>query len=454
MSTEKPVKEKVKIVIIGAGSATFSACIVRDLCITKGLEGSHVTFMDIDERKLDMVASIAARLAAELGTDFEFSKTTDREAALDGADFVINTAQVGGHAYAEACRNLGTAHGYYRGTWLHYLRQMVFFREVTDDIARICPVAVQIQSANPVFEGCTLLARTVPAVKTIGLCHGHYGIRNIARSIGLDPARADGRAVGFNHWIWLSEFRYEGQDAMPLLKKWIDDHEGETGLNEKYDLGAAAIEQYRSFGLLPVGDTARMAAWWMHVDYETKQKWFGEQGGMDSHVKWQKYLEGLDKKNDNMEKIASDPSAKVSDTFKPVPSGEQIVPIINSYVNNVKNIYQVNIPNEGHIIKGIPENVVVECQAMIDSFGIHPISEKPFPDNLMIKAILPRWSFAELMVEAVRQRDAGLLLHHILNDHRTRTYDQAKDYIDAWLNMEGNNQMKEYFGRQVGIWQA
>ncbi|HUT20071.1 MAG TPA: hypothetical protein VM366_13030 [Anaerolineae bacterium] len=46
----------VKVAIIGAGSAEFSAGLVRDLCVNAGLHGSRVTFMDIDPQRLDMVA--------------------------------------------------------------------------------------------------------------------------------------------------------------------------------------------------------------------------------------------------------------------------------------------------------------------------------------------------------------------------------------------------------------
>lgn len=37
-----------QITIVGAGSATSSVGIVRDLCVTRGLRGSHVVFMDVD----------------------------------------------------------------------------------------------------------------------------------------------------------------------------------------------------------------------------------------------------------------------------------------------------------------------------------------------------------------------------------------------------------------------
>ena len=37
-----------KVTIFGAGSVVFSLGLVKDLCLTKGLNGSHVCFIDIN----------------------------------------------------------------------------------------------------------------------------------------------------------------------------------------------------------------------------------------------------------------------------------------------------------------------------------------------------------------------------------------------------------------------
>ena len=76
----------VKIALIGAGSATFAAGIVRDLCVTDGLSGSHVTLMDVDAGRLATTHRLAVRLAGELGAEITFSTTESREEALTGAD--------------------------------------------------------------------------------------------------------------------------------------------------------------------------------------------------------------------------------------------------------------------------------------------------------------------------------------------------------------------------------
>ena len=148
----------VKIGVIGAGSAVFSLGLIRDLCLQESLRGSTVTFVDIDRERLEMIHRLAVRYAGELGVDLRFEKTADRAAALEGAQFVINTA-ARSHDDEEAERALGERHGYYRGFRLSWYPNLTLMMAVARDMERLCPDAWLIQSGNPVFDGCTLMTR-------------------------------------------------------------------------------------------------------------------------------------------------------------------------------------------------------------------------------------------------------------------------------------------------------
>ena len=102
-----------KICIVGAGSAVFSLKLIRDLCLTESLSGSKVSFMDINEERLDTVHKLASRYSGELSADLDFEKTADLSESLTDADFVINTAYVKGHGYARAIREVAARYGYY-----------------------------------------------------------------------------------------------------------------------------------------------------------------------------------------------------------------------------------------------------------------------------------------------------------------------------------------------------
>ena len=440
-----------KIAIIGAGSATFSAGLVRDLCVTPSLHGSKISFMDIHEDRLSFISAMAKKLARELGAELTFESTLNREEALEGADYVINTAQDQSHEWAEAQRKLGEKHGYYRGANLAALTQMAFLREVARDVERICPDAWLLQSSNPVFEGCTLMTRETK-VKVIGLCHGHYGYKDIVRVLGLEPEHVRVRSTGFNHWIWMTEFRYKGENAYPLIDQWIEDKSEEYWKIDRrfgdQQMSRAAIDIYKLFGLMPIGDTPRVCdnyrlfGWWYHDTLETKKRYYGHEGGFDSEIGWARYLEGLNKNLNDIRRAATDPEAQVSEFFPPILSHEQIVPIIESIEFDIERVYQVNIPNKGHILAGYPENLVVECEALIDAAGIHPVKSAPLPPILVAGAMNPRFIDAELAVEAVRTGSYNAYKLLLLSDHRTTSVDQVDALLNEWINDPRNERIR------------
>ena len=444
---------RTTVTIIGAGSASFAAGIVRDLCMTPGMHGAHVALMDVDEGRLQMVEALAKRLTAELGTGLSFSSTQSREKALEGADFVINTAQVGGHPWTEAQRSMAERHGYYRGAHLNDIPQMALMVDVARDIERICPGAWLIQSSNPVFEGCTVMVRET-RVNVIGLCHGHYGYREVAKVLGLELEHVTAEMPGFNHWIWMTRFRYKGEDAYPLLDRWIETRAEEYwrtlvptyGNNQ---MSRAAIHQYRLFGLMPIGDTPRMVGWWYHGDLETKKRWYGALGGFDSELGWGKYLESIAAAVDKVRRVAQEPSVPVTTEFPAKKTDEQIVPIINSIANDEPGIYQVNTRNSQQILPGFPEDLVIECQARVDRSGVKGIAVAPLPPKLVHGAMVPRWQRAELLVESFRQGSRELLLACLLYDQRTRSLEQAERLIDEWLADPRNERVARQYGRRA-----
>ena len=447
-------KTAVKIAIIGAGSATFSAGIVRDLCVCGGLEGSHVTFMDVDEKRLNTIYALGKKIAGELGAKINFTTTLNRREALKTADFVINTVQIKaheleGHEWVERQRSLAEKYGYYRGIRLQNLTQMRFMLDIANDIKEICPNAWLLQSANPVFEGCTLMHRAV-GVNVIGLCHGHYGYQHIADVLGLEKNEVSAQMPGFNHWIFMTDFRYKGRDAYPILDEWIKNKAEDYWSQDNrgfadVQLSRAAIHQYKLYGLMPIGDTPRILGWWYHTDLETKQKWYGRLGGFDSEIGWGMYLDGIAASVEKVENTAYSNEIRATDVFKPIQSGEQIIPIINSMANDVESIYQVNIPNKGQLIEGFPEDLVVETQGVVNGDGVHGIRMKQFPVGVFAGAMIPRWREAEQLVECMRQRSYNLLLLYILGDQRTRSLEQAESLLDEWLNEDHNTAFKGFF---------
>ena len=448
--------EPLKITVIGAGSATFSLGLVKDLCLTENLKGSLVSFMDIDAERLDNITALAERYSKELGADLRFEKTTNRQQALAGADFVINTADAKGHYHARALRELTAKHGYYYGAVsIGSFYNFELMLGVARDMGAVCPDAWLIQSGNPVFDGTTLMTRHA-RTKVIGLCHGHYGYLDVCRVLGLDPARVTWQAPGVNHCIWLTHFLYDGEDAYPILDRWIAE-EGprywETHVATRthdIQMSRGAIHMYQMFGLMPIGDTPRQAGWWYSTDLQTKKRWFGEPwGGPDTELARPEYVRNLERRLAQVAAVLKDPDAKVSDVFGRTKTREQQVPIIDALATGVAGLFQVNVPNAGGVLAGVAEDVAVEVQAWIDRTGVHPLRMTPLPQKILLEQIEPKVAAMERGLEAYLTGDKTMLLYNILANHQTRSYDQAAAVLEDLLAMPGHEEAAaHYSGRK------
>ena len=85
----------MKICIIGAGS-TYTPELVEGIINKRDtLPVTELYFMDIDERKLNIVGSLCQRMIKAAGLPCKTVLTMSYEEALEGADFVLAQIRVG-----------------------------------------------------------------------------------------------------------------------------------------------------------------------------------------------------------------------------------------------------------------------------------------------------------------------------------------------------------------------
>jgi alpha-galactosidase len=450
------VPNAVNIAVVGAGSSQFSLALIRDLVLTSSLEGSRLTLMDIDPDRMEPVANLSRRYADDVGRELSVRTTASLGEALEGADFVINTALAGGHKVYEAERQLAERHGYYRGiSVLHMQRNLILMLEVARAMGERCPDAWLIQAGNPVFEGCTLMTRETRQ-KVVGLCHGYRGYLKVARILGLDPDRITWQAPGFNHCVYLTEFTYDGESIYPLLDEWIATKAAEywarTDLRyNETDLSRAAIDHYRRVGVLPLGDTARAfdngpgpSTWWYHQDMAAKQRWFGELGGFDSGPGWAQYLEHLEEGLRDIRKAVADTATPVSELLPLVPSGEHHIELIESLVTGRERVLQVNLPNNG-AIDGIADDIVVEGKGVVTRGKIQLLQVGSLPEQLYWRIFAPRQVLLQQTLLAFREHDLSLLREIMLNDHRTTSTGQVDSLLDEALRSPDNASVASWY---------
>ena len=85
-----------KIALIGAGSVVFTRHLCSDILLTPSLQGSTISLMDIDRKRLTQARDLVQAIIDRRGLAARVEATTDRRAAVRDADFVITTFQQGG----------------------------------------------------------------------------------------------------------------------------------------------------------------------------------------------------------------------------------------------------------------------------------------------------------------------------------------------------------------------
>jgi alpha-galactosidase len=448
----------IKISLIGAGSGAFSLALIRDICLTKNLEGCTVSFMDINTERLEGSYHLCRRYAEELGVHINFEKTHNREESLAGADFVINTALAAGHHRLQAGWEIAKRYGYRWGGslaimhdeafWINFY-QLRLFESIAQDILRICPNAWYLQVANSVLGGTTYLTRKYPQLKMTGLCHGFGGVYHVAKlALGEEYEKEylTFEAPGVNHFLWLTRMFYKGEDVLPLFAEWVDKKSAayfETCGNSDH-MGPKPVDIYRRMGVAPIGDTATVGGgawgWWYHTDAETEKKWQEDPGPW-----WNGYFTSVDHTAKENYRISSDPNARLTEYLKPQLSGEQMVPIIESMACDIPRTCIVNIPNKGGLVPGIPKDFAVEVPALVSKHGIQGIQTVGLPPLPLGYLIRDRVVPVELELAAYDQGSRRMLYELIGMDPWTRSVKQACDFVDEILAMPYHSEMNEYY---------
>jgi len=445
----------MKISIIGAGSAVFSLNVIRDLCLTPGIAGSTVSLMDINPQRLNAVFELCRRYSLEVGAGLQVEKTLDRRTSLEGASFVVNAALTAGYDRLREGWEIGKNHGYRFGGSLHFMHdepfwvnffQLRFFEELVQDILDICPKAWYIKIANPVFAAMTWLTQKYPEANMVGLCHGFGGVYHLAEVLGLDKEQITYEIPGVNHFVWLTRLFHKGEDALPILDRWVAE-ESESyfrACGMSNDIGPKAVDLYKRFGVFPIGDTCTVGGgtwgWWYHTDSDAERRW-----QEDPTLWWNRHFTRTTRNVEEISRVVSDTSLRVTDVFPPQKSGELVVQVIESIAKDIPRVLTVNISNAGELVPGIPQEFAVEVPALVSGRGIQGVQTNPLPALVQSYLFRDRLAPVTIELEAYETGSRALLIELVAMDPWTKSMEQAEQVVDEILALPYHKDMRIHY---------
>src|SRR4029077_15248645 len=174
---------------------------------------------------------LAHRVAETLGARPRVSSSLDRREALVGADYVINSIQVGGHAATVRDHEIPARYGVRQtigdtlgiGGIIRTLRTAPVMLGIGDDMAEVCSGAWLLNYTNPMAMICQLVYQGTPQQNVVGLCHSVQGTMEMIAGLCDGPV-GEGTyfGAGINHQTFLYRLEHGGESLNPKLDQAIE----------------------------------------------------------------------------------------------------------------------------------------------------------------------------------------------------------------------------------------
>jgi len=445
--------DRKRIVLIGAGSAMFTQGLVADIILAR--KSWDLRLVDVDPRALAVAEGLARRMVQAKEADITITSSTDRKDLLPGADVVVSTIGVGGRRAWEADVVIPRKYGIFQpvgdtimaGGISRAMRMVPAMVDIANDVARLCPDALFFNYANPMTVNCWAVRKATKA-KVIGLCIGTvHVVSELATFAGLPPSEVSALAAGVNHFTWIYDLRWKGQDVWPIVRQKLAEERAKGGLGLEKDIAPGgdstmadpgyrhvAYNQFSwslfdDFGAYPAVNDRHVVEFF--PERFPQGKYHGKTMGVDIMV-----IEDVIKWGDQ---IYADMAAQ-ADGSKPLDervferaAGEhsQLVEIIDGIATDNRANFYANLPNNG-AIPNLPDDAILEMTAVATARGLLPIQDPTYPD--MLAAVQARKIAGErITMEAALTGDRRLFVEALLADGCISDRDAASKLADELI---------------------
>jgi alpha-galactosidase len=422
-----------KITFIGAGSTVFARNLLGDLLAYEELADAEIALFDIDGARLSTSELVARRIADALDAPAKIAATTDRRAALDGADYAINMIQVGGYEPAtvidfEVPKQFGLrqtiADTLGIGGIMRGLRTIPVLLSMCADMEALCPDVWFLNYTNPMAINCRAVNRA-SSIRTVGLCHSVQGTAfQLAGDLGIPYEEIDYVAAGINHMAFYLRFERNGEDLYPRLRALAAAGTIPDDNRVRYDvlrhLGYFVTESSEHF--------AEYVPWYIKRDRPELVERFNIP--LDEYPR--RCIEQIAGWESERERLEGGGTIDVHRSFEYAPT------IIRSIETGKPRVVYGNVANDD-LIDDLPRGCTVEVPCLVDGNGVQPTRIGALPPQIAA-LIRTNVNVQELIVEAALTGKREHVYHAALLDPHTAAEldpDQIHALVDALLDAHG-----------------
>jgi len=409
----------IRITFIGAGSLGFTRGLVRDILTFPILQDSTLVLMDINKERLEFARKSVQSLIDKGKYPAKVEATMDRKEALKGANAVICTILQGGTDVwrydIEIPKKYGvnTNIGDTRGPSgiFRAVRTIPVMLSICRDMERYCPDAILLNYTNPMAMLCHAMQRKT-RIRVTGLCHSVQGTATmLANWINTSMDRITYVCAGINHLAWFIEFKKNGKDAYPLIRKAI------MKKKEIYMEEIVRNELFLHLGYYVTESSGHNSEynWWFRKRPDLIKKYCTHGTGWNPG----KYAFILNEylKTEKTWKNEIQKWFKQGAPMSLERGHEFAAYIINAFCGGEPYIFNGNVPNTG-IITNLPYGACVEVPVLANKRGFNPIYVGALPPQCATLDYI-NISVEQMAVESILTGDATLLFQSIAYDPLT-----------------------------------
>lgn len=368
---------KIRLVYLGGGSTRAAGTMASFLESGEDFDGSEVVLVDLDEARLELIRTLAEKMARARDLTITFTTTTDRRAALDGCDAVLSSFRPGGFEARVLDERIPLQHGLVgqetqgAGGFFMALRAVHVLRAVCDEMEELCPDAWIFNYTNPVNIVAEAVTHHSP-VKIVSLCEGPtYFVHEIAESAGLDPDAFRATMVGLNHACWSVRHSYGGADPLPFLTEAWERRKDDPSLLPQQ---RRQLELAVRMGSIPAD--------YFQYYYFTDEVLAELRGKPTTRAEdiigwapdyWRHYSE---------QALTDAPELDPARSRGGIHELELAIDVMDAIFNDKDEIHPVNMPNAGGALPGFPEDLVVEVEGRCHRGGIDVLPAPPLPRHV------------------------------------------------------------------------
>ncbi len=439
-----------KIAFVGAGSLGFTSQLVRDILTFPLLEDSTISLMDINAERLDFSKRMVQKYIDAGKYPAKLETTMSLKEALEGADVVLCTILSGNtdvwrHDIEIPKKygvdiNVGDTRG--PSGIFRFLRTINPMLEIVREMERTCPNAVLLNYTNPMAMLCGALQRSTDVVVT-GLCHSVQGSAEmLAGWIGAPMEEITYTCAGINHMAWYLEYKWNGEDAYPLIHKAVTERE------EVYNEEIVRNEMYLALGHYVTESSGHNSEynWWFRKRPDLIEKYCTDGTGWNPGEYAYILKEYLETEATWRDQVKDELAKPV--TEEDLERGtEYAAHIINALKGGVPYKFNGNVPNTC-LVTNLPEGACVEVPVLVDKAGFHPMHVGDLPAQCALMTNLSS-NIEELAIAAGLEGDPLKVYHAIAHDPLTAavlSLAEIRDMVNEMLekNREYLPQFKSF----------